>query len=82
MYSTWFLLTAAASFPAAAASCSNTQQVQRHLANVYAALAATVLTCAFGAAADLWLHVGGLLTTVAGRWRLFSPWELLFEVCC
>ncbi|CAB1114518.1 unnamed protein product [Ectocarpus sp. CCAP 1310/34] len=43
-----------------------TLDVQRHLANVYAALAATVLACAFGAAADLWLHVGGLLTMVAG----------------
>lgn len=41
-------------------------QVQRHLANVYAALAATVLACAFGAAADLWFHVGGLLTSFAG----------------
>ncbi|CAM9536671.1 unnamed protein product [Pylaiella littoralis] len=43
-----------------------TLDVQRHLANVYAALAATVLACAFGAAADLWLHVGGLLTSFAG----------------
>ncbi|CAM9640638.1 unnamed protein product [Scytosiphon promiscuus] len=43
-----------------------TLDVQRHLANVYAALAGTVLACALGAAADLWLHVGGLLTSIAG----------------
>lgn len=41
-------------------------QVQRHLANVYAALAGTVLACALGAALDLWLHIGGLLTLVGG----------------
>eukprot|EP00904_Undaria_pinnatifida_P001539 jgi/Undpi1/11386/HiC_scaffold_30.g13683.m1 len=40
--------------------------VQRHLANVYAALAATVLACALGATADLWLHWGGLATMFAG----------------
>ncbi|CAM9818851.1 unnamed protein product, partial [Laminaria digitata] len=40
--------------------------VQRHLANVYAALAATVLACALGAAADLWVHWGGLATMLAG----------------
>lgn len=43
-----------------------TLDVQRHLANVYAALAGTVLACALGAAADLWLHFGGLLTAVGG----------------
>eukprot|EP00903_Cladosiphon_okamuranus_P015222 g14068.t1 len=43
-----------------------TLDVQRHLANVYAALAGTVLACALGAALDLWLHVGGLLTLVGG----------------
>eukprot|EP00752_Nemacystus_decipiens_P005180 g4700.t1 len=43
-----------------------TLDVQRHLANVYAALAGTVLACALGAALDLWLHVGGVLTFVGG----------------
>lgn len=42
------------------------RQVQRHLANVYAALAGTVLVCALGAIMDLSMHLGGIGTTLAG----------------
>lgn len=46
--------------------------MQRHLANVYAALAGTVLACALGAALDMWLHVGGLLTLIGGMWVYYG----------
>ncbi|CAM9445213.1 unnamed protein product [Discosporangium mesarthrocarpum] len=41
-------------------------EVQGHLANVYAALMSTVIACAAGVVTDLWLHVGGLVSTLAG----------------
>lgn len=52
--------------------------MQKHLVNVYAALAATVLACALGATADLWVHWGGLATMLAGeRWaNNFGPFFL------
>ncbi|CAM9640771.1 unnamed protein product [Ascophyllum nodosum] len=43
-----------------------TVDVQRHLVNVYAALAATILSCALGAVVGLRVPVGGLMTTLAG----------------
>jgi len=40
-------------------------RVQRHLVRVYATLLMAVACAALGAAADAWLHLGGMLTTLA-----------------
>lgn len=58
----------------------NISQVQRHLANVYAALAGTVLACALGAALDLWLHIGGFLTLFGGESSVLDQGG--FRSCC
>ncbi|CAM9365975.1 unnamed protein product [Choristocarpus tenellus] len=41
-------------------------KVQGHLANVFAALMATVLACTVGVVLDLRLHLGGFLTILGG----------------